>query len=194
MRFGYGIMHTSINSFSRRVLLALALCVLPAFAWMESHASGSAEPVAKKQVPPPPVVPKPDPRIARLVHYFSKLNCPVLNLSHVFVKAADENRLDWRLLPSISVIESGGGKAYRNNNIFGWDGGAQFFPSISSGIELVAAKLGHSPLYRNRDVVGKLRVYNPNESYVQQVLTVMNRISPVADIPGTHSPVLSQRN
>jgi hypothetical protein len=156
---------------------------------MKSHAS--AQSVTEKQPPPPAVTPAPDPRIPRLVRYLSKLNCPVFNLAHVFVRAADENRLDWRLLPSISVIESGGGKAYRNNNIFGWNGGTQFFPSISSGIELVAAKLGHSPLYRNRDVVGKLRVYNPNEGYVQQVLTVMNRISPAVDVTGGHTPALS---
>ncbi|MCU1293323.1 MAG: hypothetical protein JWP08_2173, partial [Bryobacterales bacterium] len=48
-----------------------------------------------------------------------------------------------------------------------------------------------SPLYRNRDVVGKLRVYNPNEGYVQQVLTVMNRISPAVDVAGGHTPALS---
>jgi hypothetical protein len=132
--------------------------------------------------------------VSRLVSYFSKLNCPVINLAHVFVKAADENHLDWRLLPSISVIESGGGKAYKNNNIFGWDSGLQAFSSISSGIEIVASRLAHSPLYRNRDSIGKLRVYNPSESYIHDVVTVMNRISPVADVNARHSQVVTQRD
>jgi hypothetical protein len=94
------------------------------------------------------------------------------------VKAADDNQLDWRLLPSISVIESGGGKAYHNNNIFGWSNGDVLFPSIRHSIHEVAYKLGRSPLYRHRDTVGKLRVYNTDSEYVQNVLNVMNRISP----------------
>ena len=193
MRFGYRTVRTGLTSLSRKVTVAVGVCALPVMLWVENHAS--AKPVIAKQPPPQyPQVPKPDPRVIRLVRYFSKLNCPVLNLSRVFVKAADENHLDWRLLPSISVVESGGGKAYRNNNIFGWNGGVQFFPSISTGIEVVASKLGHSPLYRNRDVVGKLRVYNPNESYVHDVLTVMNRISPAADVPNTRSSLAVQQN
>jgi hypothetical protein len=180
MHFGYELVSTGLTSVSRRIAVGLCMCVVPMFVWKPSHAS--AKPVVTEHIPSRAPVPKPDPRILRLVRYFSKLNCPVINLAHVFVQAADENRLDWRLLPSISVVESGGGKAYRNNNIFGWDNGLQFFPSISSGIKIVASKLGNSPLYRNRDVVGKLRVYNPNESYVHDVLTVMNRISPVADV------------
>lgn len=99
-----------------------------------------------------------------------------------FVHAADDNHLDWRLLPSISVIESGGGKAYRNNNIFGWNQGLQPFPSIRAGLNLVAFKLGQSPLYRNQNLLGKLRLYNPDASYTYKVIDVMNRISPVANV------------
>lgn len=191
MRFGYGMVHTGVTSVSRRVTVALSMCVVPMLLWAESHVSAKT-PAEQQQTPKQPAVANPDPRVLRLVRYFSRLHCPVLNLCHVFVKAADDNHLDWRLLPSISVVESGGGKAYRNNNIFGWNGGLQTFPSISSGIELVAEKLGHSPIYRNRDLVQKLRVYNPNEGYVKDVLTVMNRISPVADVKGVRSPMLAQ--
>jgi hypothetical protein len=117
----------------------------------------------------------------------------VLILAEEFVHAADDNHLDWRLLPSISVIESGGGKAYKNNNIFGWANGEYPFPSIRSGIHEVAYKLGRSPLYRNRDVVGKLRVYNPNEGYVENVVMVMNRISPVVNLAAARHPQAPQQ-
>lgn len=192
MRFGYGTVSTGLTSVSRRVTIALSMCFVPMLFWVENHAA--AKPAMEHRSPVRPVVAKPDPRVSRLVRYFSRLNCPVSNLARVFVKAADDNHLDWRLLPSISVIESGGGKAYRNNNIFGWDSGLQAFSSISSGIEIVASRLGHSPLYRDRDSVGKLRVYNPNESYVHDVVTVMNRISPVADVNGGQHSVLTQRD
>lgn len=193
MRFGYEIVSLGLTSVSRRVALALGMCCLPALLWVDGHAGAKPAPKQHVLIQTPPA-PRPDPRVVRLVRYFSKLNCPVSNLAHVFVRAADENHLDWRLLPSISVIESGGGKAYKNNNIFGWDSGLQAFPSVSSGIEIVAARLGRSPLYRNRDSAGKLRIYNPNESYVHDVLTVMNRISPVADLTyGRPSPVVAQQ-
>lgn len=123
-----------------------------------------------------------DLRTVRLAAFLSKLHCPVAYLAQDFVDAADDNQLDWRLLPSISVIESGGGKAARNNNIFGWDNGNQFFPTLRAGINQVAFKLGKSALYRNRDSVGKLHVYNPDETYANKVLDVMNRISPVANL------------
>ena len=46
----------------------------------------------------------------------------------------------------------------------------------------VAYKLGRSPLYRNHDVLGKLKVYNHDQSYAALVMNVMNRISPVAQL------------
>jgi hypothetical protein len=121
-------------------------------------------------------------RVIRLHGFLAKLHCPVVDLARDFVLAADANHLDWRLLPSISVIESGGGKQYRNNNIFGWNQGLEIFPSIRAGLDTVAFKLGQSSLYRNRNVLGKLRLYNPDDSYPGRVLSVMRRISPVVDL------------
>ena len=120
----------------------------------------------------------PDPRAVRLRRFLSKLHCPVAVMSEDFVHAADDNQLDWRLLPSIAVIESSGGKAYKNNNIFGWRNGDEAFPTIRAGLNHVAYKLGRSPLYRSRNSLAKLRLYNPNEEYPGNVMAVMNRISP----------------
>ncbi len=127
-----------------------------------------------------------DPRVDRLTKFFSQLHCPVRSLSADFVTAADENHIDWRLLPSISVIESGGGKAYRNNNIFGWNNGNMLFRSIRRSIHEIAYKLGRSPLYRHRDTVGKLKhLQRRFRLHAQNVLEVMNRISPTPDVGST---------
>ncbi|MBV9084151.1 MAG: hypothetical protein JOZ62_15855 [Acidobacteriaceae bacterium] len=126
--------------------------------------------------------PHQDPRLVRLRSFLARLHCPIADLAPEFIRAADANHLDWRLLPSISLIESSGGKAYRNNNIFGWNNGDQPFESIPAGIHEVAFRLGHSPIYRNRDSYGKLRLYNPDESYASAVIDVMNRISPVVNL------------
>lgn len=134
-----------------------------------------------------------DPRVARLQVFLRKLHCPVAPLSEDFVRAADQNNLDWRLLPSIALIESSGGKAYKNNNIFGWRGGEQVFDSIKSGLELVAYKLGRSSLYRKHDSLGKLRIYNPNEDYADSVMAVMNRISPEVSLQPVSNPAAHRR-
>ena len=136
----------------------------------------------------------PDPRAVRLRRFLSKLHCPVAVMSEDFVQAADDNQLDWRLLPSIAVIESSGGKAYKNNNIFGWRKGDEVFPTIRAGLNHVAYKLGRSPLYRSRNSLAKLRLYNPNEEYPGNVMAVMNRISPLADLRHRPESILFRGN
>ncbi|MBZ5576748.1 MAG: hypothetical protein LAP40_09340 [Acidobacteriia bacterium] len=96
----------------------------------------------------------------------------------MFLEAADRNDLDWRLLPSISFIESTGGKAAPNNNMFGWDSGRAEFPSAVASIHTVGYRLGHSHLYRDKDVDGILATYNPNAEYAERVKSVMRQISP----------------
>ncbi|MDQ2775463.1 MAG: hypothetical protein M3Y57_11200 [Acidobacteriota bacterium] len=183
MSFGYKDLRKRLALSPKQLMVAIGLFAVPVTVQLEKVAS--AEPVPARPNPLAPksaAIPNIDPRTVRLTRFFSHLHCPVLSLADDFIHEADNNHLDWRLLPSISVIESGGGKAYRNNNIFGWNKGAQFFPTIRSGIKEVAYKLGRSPLYKNRDSVGKLRVYNPEDGYVQTVVTVMNRISPVVNL------------
>jgi hypothetical protein len=183
MQVTYSCLKKKASFFSKQAMVAVGLLALPVTLRLEKVADAqSTKPAAK-----PAQAPSPDPRTDRLKHFLSRLHCPVAPLSEEFVDAADDNQLDWRLLPSISVVESGGGKAYRNNNIFGWNNGDQLFPTIRSGIHEVAYKLGKSALYRNRDVMGKLRIYNPDASYAERVLWVMNRISPVVNLkPASH--------
>lgn len=188
MHVGYTCVQTSLPAASKRLLVAACLMVLPLSVQLEKAASVGSRADAQRNtikfVPASRQVVV-DPRTTRLKTFFSKLHCPVVDMAEDFIRAADDNHLDWRLLPSISVIESSGGKAYVNNNIFGWGtGGPLPFPSIRAGLNLVAFKLGKSSLYRNRDLFGKLRLYNPDESYPHRVINVMNRISPVVNLAG----------
>lgn len=163
-------------------MVAVGLLALPITLRLEKVADAQP-PKPVKPVQPVSSDPHPsDPRTVRLKKFLGHLHCPVAPLADEFVNAADDNQLDWRLLPSISVIESGGGKAYRNNNIFGWNNGSSLFPTIRTSIHEVAYKLGRSSLYRNRDVIGKLKLYNPDTTYADRVLAVMHRISPVVDL------------
>lgn len=119
-----------------------------------------------------------DPRLFCIRQFFVSRDCPAYEYAGDFIAAADENGLDWRLLPSISFVESTGGKTARNNNMFGWDNADKWFPSSREGIYHVAGRLGSSPLYRNKDVRQLLRTYNPNPEYSRVVLNVMNQLGP----------------
>src|SRR3954451_3103930 len=181
MKLGYGLIGIKLPFASKQMMAVLGLFILPMGICLEK--AGSAPNVKASVVrQSSQVAPAPDPRTERLKTFFSSLHCPVSYLSAEFVRASDENGLDWRLLPSISVIESGGGKAYKNNNLFGWANGDYLFSTLKAGIHEVADKLGKSPLSRNRDVPAKLHLYNPNEEYATNVMTVMTRISPVVHL------------
>lgn len=123
-----------------------------------------------------PKVDQNDPRLSRLKKFFAERDCPLKDSAKDFLLAADQNALDWRLLPSISIIESSGGKDYRNNNVFGWNSCKEHFPSVRAGIHYVAAQLGKSSRYRGKDVKHKLQIYNPLPEYPQRVEAVMRAI------------------
>ena len=153
-----------MNLVSKEMVVAAGLLAMPVVA-------------ANAHLPNPPEQPSKDYRLQRLKVFFSKLECPIAKFASDFLTAADRNALDWRLLPSISVIESGGGKNYRNNNIFGWDSCREFFPSVRAGIHQVAERLSHSPLYRHKDVDHILATYNPEPEYAARVKALMRELS-----------------
>jgi hypothetical protein len=119
-----------------------------------------------------------DPRLDSLKRFFERAACPALRYASAFLEAADIYDLDWRLLPSISYIESTGGKAAQNNNWFGWDSGRARFASATIGIHEVGYQLTHSVLYRDKDVDAILATYNPSSDYAARVKSVMRQIAP----------------
>ena len=120
-----------------------------------------------------------DVRLAVLRHFFEKFDCPAAAYASEFLSAADTYQLDWRLLPSISFVESAGGKAAPNNNIFGWDNGRAQFATPVAGIYKVARQLAYSDVYRNKDLDTVLTVYNPIGPYARSVKSVMQQIAPL---------------
>lgn len=119
-----------------------------------------------------------DPRLIRIKQYFLERDCPAHVYAEDFVVAADQNNLDWRLLPSLSMVESTGGKLTRNNNMFGWDNCDTAFRSTREGIYKVAARLANSHLYRGKNVDRMLKTYNPRIEYGAAVKVVMAQLGP----------------
>ncbi len=128
---------------------------------------------ASTALEPPHLAAKPDSREVRIRHFFEDKGCPLSKMAHDFVREADRNALDWRLLPSISFVESSGGKYYQNNNVFGWNSNRTHFKSVRSGLHLVASVLGTSALYRDKELDDLLRTYNPRPEYVGRVKSIM---------------------
>lgn len=154
-----------MRSVSKRLVMFAGLLAAPA---ATNIASYTVE---------PPATQTPDPRLVRLQEFLAERDCPITEYAADFIEAADANDLDWRLLPSISFIESGGGKDYVNNNVFGWDSCRQKFPSVRAGIHIVASRLANSSLYRDKSVDQILRTYNPTVvEYPARVKSVMNSI------------------
>jgi len=119
-----------------------------------------------------------DPRLQNLRDFFAKLDCPAWDYAATFLEAADAYALDWRLLPSLSWVESSGGKAARNNNLFGWNSGHAQFASPNAAIHYIGYQLSHSRLYRNKSLDALLRTYNPNSAYGPKVKAIMEQIAP----------------
>ncbi len=126
----------------------------------------------------PPSDYRADTRIQALRAFFEKAGCPAREYIEEFLDAADSYRLDWRLLPSLAFVESGGGKSAPNNNLFGWDSGRAQFSSPVAGIHEVGFRLTHSPLYKDKDLDGLLATYNPDAEYARKVKWVMEQIAP----------------
>ena len=120
----------------------------------------------------------PDARSALLRNFFLSHHCALNSYNADFLEAADTNHLDWRLLPSLAVVESGCVARNGTNNLFGWKSGRARFPSIQAGIRRVAARLATSRIYAGREMRQVLKAYNSgHRRYAARVLTVMNSLS-----------------
>ncbi len=117
-----------------------------------------------------------DPRLIRLREFLEHAHSPITHLAEDFLRAADRHQLDWRLLPSISVIETGAGREATGNNIFGWDSGRKTFASVRDSIYLVASRLERSKLYRDKNLDEVLATYNPFPEYPGKVKHVMKLV------------------
>jgi hypothetical protein len=117
-----------------------------------------------------------DPRLTRLTEFFENFGPPARHLAADFLAAADLNDLDWRLLPSLCIVESGGGRTAAKNNLFGWDSGKRGFATLKDGIYLVASRLANSRLYKNKDLDELLATYNPLAGYAARVKSMMKLV------------------
>ncbi len=129
-----------------------------------------------------PTQQKTDCREAILRRFLSVSHSPLATYASSLIAEADSHHLDWRLLPSLAIVESGGGLHNRKNNAFGWDNGASKFATATEAIHHVAEALETARPYRGKNLKGKLLAYNRAPGYARLVADVMWSISPVSDL------------
>lgn len=126
-------------------------------------------------------------RADKIDAYFRDRNMPLEGYGMKMVQVAEENNIDWRLLPAISVIETTGSKNICKskegaNNPFGYGSCKIAFDNINESIEIVGRNLGgNNPrtasYYKNKDLDGVLKSYNSViPTYNKKIRSVMDRI------------------
>jgi hypothetical protein len=125
-----------------------------------------------------------DLREAILRKFLKDKHCPDQEYTEVFLAEADAHGLDWRLLPSLALVESGGGRTAKGNNLFGWANGKSKFTTVGEAIHHVAMVLAHGRAYQGKDLEGKLSAYNQGTDYRAMVREIMNQIA-----PGPRTPI-----
>lgn len=115
--------------------------------------------------------------------YFAKRNMPLEGYGAKLAKAAEDNNLDWRLLPAIAIKESTGGKFACHNNPFGWGSCKIKFKSFDEAIVTVGMNLGgNNPkterYYKDKTTIEKLHHYNNSvvPTYTGEILEFMDLI------------------
>ena len=121
--------------------------------------------------------------------FFASRNSPLEGYGMKFVEEAEKNDIDWRLLASISVIESNAGKQAckkADNSVLGYGSCKIDFKSIDHSIEVVSMKISgnDSRYYHDKMTTPQiLRKYNSViPTYVQKVTKVMKMIDPTEEI------------
>lgn len=119
-----------------------------------------------------------DAREDLLRDFLKENDCPDEAYTGMFLTEADTHGLDWRLLPALALVESGGGRTAKGNNLFGWANGKKSFTSVGESIHHVAAALAQAKPYVGKNLKGKMAAYNQNPDYHGLVVSLMYQISP----------------
>lgn len=128
----------------------------------------------------------PDNRILAVSSFLDSYHCGSkiddFDVATDFVNDADANGIDYRILPSIWILESTCGKQQEVNNGFGFmkrGGGLMPFLSTEDAITYISSAWTRSP-YAGKTLKGAVQIYNPpsaNPNYYSEFMQEYNMIS-----------------
>jgi len=125
-----------------------------------------------------------DNRAKILKDFLDKYNSPLSPYSNIFIKNADNYSLDWRLVASISGVESTFGKHIPYNSYNGWGWGIYgdnviYFSSWEEGIETVSKglRINYINKWKATNVYEIGRIYAASPRWASNVDFFMQKIS-----------------
>lgn len=125
-------------------------------------------------------LPEADTRVEKLTEFLKAYGSPLAPYAQQFVDSADKYRLDWKLVPAITGVESTFGKQIPagSYNAYGWANGVYYFQSWEQSIELVSKTLKEKYAERGLDTPAKMGpVYAPpSKTWAGKVVYFMNLI------------------
>ncbi len=164
-------------------LLLLALLPIPSKVYATNTREFATSAVLRKAVVPVEA----DTRIRILRDYLAQYNSPLVSSSQTFIKAADKYNIDWRLVASISGVESTFAQQlpYNSYNAWGWGiygDNMIYFNSYDEAIETISKSLREKYMdkWGAQDVYQIGRFYAASEMWPGRVAYFMNKINDFA--------------
>lgn len=120
-----------------------------------------------------------DTRTKAVRNVFKKYNSPLIDQAAFFVKYADKYRVDWRLLPAISGLESSFGVYLMpgSYNAYGWGRGYIYFKSWENGIETINKALRENYIEKGAESVWTIGpTYAESKTWAVRVFGFMEEI------------------
>lgn len=131
-----------------------------------------------------PKIQERDNRAKVLKAYLERNNSPLAEYSDIFIQEADKNNIDWKLVPAISGVESGFGKAIPVNSYNGWGfgiygGHVLRFNSWNEGIATVSQSLRNDYIdkYGAKNVYEIGSIYAASPTWAYRVSGFMDQIN-----------------
>jgi hypothetical protein len=143
------------------VLFALVFLILFPFTLKAQVFTAGSSGVPKFKVEPES---KFDYRAYTLRKFLAKQGSPLTPYSQDFIAMADYYRLDYRMVPAISGVESTFGKRIptKSYNAYGWNGGRYVFKSWPDSIQIVSRSLRNNYVNKGAVSIQKIgRIYAP---------------------------------
>jgi hypothetical protein len=169
-------MRLNITLFISTILISFILSATTAEAFMkqpEPSATLVTTAVEKKE----------DARIKKLQAYLKYNNSPMSEDAEAFIKYADKYDLDWKLVVSISGVESGYGKHIPAYSYNGWGWGVygnnvRRFESWEDGIAVISKGLREDYMDRRgaKTTYDIGRIYAANPHWASRVEHFMNKL------------------
>ncbi|RJQ25376.1 hypothetical protein C4577_05720 [Candidatus Parcubacteria bacterium] len=159
------------------IALLLALSIFPQKTYAaENHSGSSAQLIAYGDS----ISNMQDPRVLALKNVFNKYNSPLTPYADLYIKHADKNGVDWKLLPAISGLESSFGRYYMpgSHNVYGWGGGYIYFQSWEEGIKNINKALKRNYIDKGADNVYSIGpIYAESPTWAVRVNRFMEEIN-----------------